>query len=67
MYRFSLSDTAFSLGSHTISWAASLIIAGAVCISVTNEVELGDWIGMDSDGDDPRTRARNKDKETNIG
>ncbi|WP_435363543.1 hypothetical protein [Haloarchaeobius sp. DYHT-AS-18] len=59
VYGYSLSDTAFSLGSQTISWAALLIISGAVWISITNEVELGDWIGMVSDGDDPQNKSKN--------
>ncbi|MFC6955447.1 hypothetical protein [Halorubellus litoreus] len=56
IYGFSRSDTAFSLGSTGVTWAALLVVAGAVWISITNEVALGDWIGMISDGDDPQNK-----------
>ena len=38
IYGFSLSDTAFSLGGTGVTWAALLVVAGAVWISITNEV-----------------------------
>jgi hypothetical protein len=59
IYGFSLSDTAFSLGSTGVTWAALLVVAGAVWISVTNEVAVGDWIGMVSDGNDPQNKNKN--------
>ncbi|WP_227133700.1 hypothetical protein [Halorubellus salinus] len=59
IYGFSLSDTAFSLGSTAVTWAALLVVAGAVWISITNEVAIGDWIGMVSDGDDPQNQNKN--------
>jgi len=59
IYGYSLSDTAFSLGSTDVTWAALLVVAGAVWISFTNEVALGDWVGMVSDGDDPQNRNKN--------
>ena len=59
IYGFSLSDTAFSLGGTGVTWAALLVVAGAVWISITNEVAFGDWIGMVSDGDDPQNKNKN--------
>lgn len=62
VYGYSLSDTAFSLGGTTISWAAVLIVGGLAWVSFTNEVALGDYVDMISDGRDPQNK--NKSLET---
>ena len=59
LYGYSLADTAFSMGTTTISWAAILIVAGLAWISFTNEVGLGDYVDVISDGTDPQNKNQN--------
>jgi hypothetical protein len=61
VYGYSLADTAFSIGGSSFSWAATLIVAGLIWISFTNEVMLGDWIGIVSDRQDPQGRGQLED------
>jgi len=59
LYGYSLADTAFSMGTTTISWAALLIVAGLAWVSFTNEVGLGDYVDVISDGKDPQNKSQN--------
>ena len=61
VYGYSLADTAFSIGGYSFTWAAALIIAGIAWISFTNEVGLGEWIGLVSDRQDPQGRGQLED------
>lgn len=62
LYGTSLANQAFALGGTSVSYAALLIAAGLVWVSFTNEVGLGDYTDMISDGRDPQNK--NKSLET---
>jgi hypothetical protein len=59
IYGYSLADIAFSMGTTNISWAAVLVVAGLAWVSFTNEVGLGDYTDMISDGTDPQQKNKN--------
>jgi ABC-type Na+ efflux pump permease subunit len=59
LYGYSLADTAFAMGATNISWAAILIVAGLAWVSFTNEVGLGDYADVISDGKDPQNKNQN--------
>jgi len=59
LYGYSLAETAFAMGATNISWAAILIVAGLAWVSFTNEVGLGDYADVISDGKDPQNKNQN--------